>query len=108
MRSINEVMIREKDLNALHKILQTHTSQPIEVWIYGSRVAGKAHNASDIDLVLRTQNLTPLPYSELLHLKTEIQQSNIPVLIEINDWARLPLSFHDEINRCYAVIYSNL
>ena len=32
------------------------------------------------------------------------QESNIPILIQAHDWARLPESFHREIERDYVVV----
>ncbi len=43
----------------LEALLQKHAPN-VEVWGYGSRVNGSAHEASDLDLVLRTSNLEPL------------------------------------------------
>ncbi len=39
-----------------------------EVWAYGSRVNGKAHQGSDLDLVIRTPNLQTLPIEIFLDL----------------------------------------
>ena len=34
----------------------------VEVWAYGSRVSGRSHDASDLDLVLRAPGLQPIPH----------------------------------------------
>jgi len=67
---------------------------PLEVWAYGSRVSGSAHDRSDLDLVLRSADLKKLPADALTDIKEKIQESNIPILVEVFDWARLPDSFH--------------
>ena len=75
----------------------------IEVWAYGSRVSGRSHEASDLDLVLRGPTLEPLG-DGFFDLLEAIQQSSIPILVQAHDWARLPESFHREIERDYVVL----
>ena len=75
----------------------------VEVWAYGSRVNGMCHEASDLDLVLRRPGLKPLA-GEYLDLVEAFQQSNIPILVQAHDWARLPENFHREIERDYVVV----
>jgi predicted nucleotidyltransferase len=77
------------------------------VWAYGSRVNGDAHNGSDLDLVVRSKNLTPLPLDSFVELSEKIKYSNIPILVELRDWAMLPESFHKNILRQYEVLYKN-
>ena len=74
-----------------------------EVWAYGSRVNGESHEGSDLDLVLRSLTLEPLgaEYSDLIDA---LQDSNIPILVQAHDWARLPESFHREILRRHVVV----
>lgn len=74
-----------------------------EVWAYGSRIRNRSHAGSDLDLVLRGPGLERLGdgYYDLLDA---IEQSNIPILIQVHDWARLPESFHREIERNYVVV----
>ena len=96
------------DLPTLHReqveaLLREHVPQA-EVWAYGSRVNGMNHEAGDLDLVLRGPDLTPIPTLQLTDLTEAFQHSNIPILVEARDWARLPESFHDEIERNYVVV----
>ena len=85
----------------LDALLRQHVPG-VEVWAYGSRVTGESHEGSDLDLVLRTSTLEPLG-GEYLDLIEALEQSNIPILIQAYDWARLPASFHQEIERDYVV-----
>ena len=86
----------------LEALLREHVPDA-EVWAYGSRVSGESHAASDLDLVLRGPNLEPLGhrFSDLLEA---LEDSNIPILIQAHDWARLPKTFHGEIERDYVVV----
>ena len=75
-----------------------------EVWAYGSRVNGRSHEASDLDLVLRSPTLAPLPFDAFMDLTAAFEESNVPILIQAHDWAMLPESFHCEIERDYVVL----
>ena len=75
----------------------------VEVWAYGSRVNGRSHDGSDLDLALRGPDLEPLD-GGFYDLLEAIEKSNIPILIQAHDWARLPESFHREIERAYVVL----
>ena len=76
----------------------------VEIWAYGSRVNGRSHPGSDLDLVLRGPGLQPLPLAVLGALSEAFQDSTIPFFVEARDWARLPESFHAEIERNYVVL----
>ena len=72
----------------------------VEVWAYGSRVNGRSHEGSDLDLVLRGPALEPLD-GDFYDLLEAIEKSNIPILVQAHDWAMLSESFHREIERAY-------
>lgn len=98
--------LRNKDREHLIAIFET-AATPFEVWAYGSRVNGDAHDGSDLDLVVRTPNLQKLSVDVYLALKEKIQESNIPIVVELFDWARLPETFHKNILAKHEVIYSH-
>ncbi len=81
-------------------------SVPIEIWAYGSRVKGTAHGGSDLDLVVLTPDRKKLSADILADLREKIRESNIPILVELFDWARLPESFHKNIDACHEVLFS--
>ncbi len=101
------MIIREKDRLALCAYFNA-IKTPIEIWAYGSRVNGTAHEGSDLDLVIRTKDLQPFPINEYTQLVETIRESNIPILVEIRDWTRLPESFHKQIEKQYVLFYSNI
>lgn len=78
---------------------------PVEVWAYGSRVKGTAHDGSDLDLVIMGKDGKMIPIDILVELKEKISESNIPILVELFDWARLPESFHQNIEACHEVLF---
>ena len=75
----------------------------VEVWAYGSRVNGESHAGSDLDLVLRGPGLAPLG-SEYLDLVEALRESDLPIIIQAHDWAMLPKSFHNEIERRHVLV----
>ena len=99
---------RQLDLKPRHRaqlenLLRQHLPE-VEVWAYGSRVKGESHGGSDLDLVLRGPQLAPLPFKALCDFQEAVQESTIPFFVEARDWARLPESFHREIEREYVVL----
>jgi len=76
-----------------------------EVWAYGSRTKNTAHDGSDLDLVIVTNNRQKLPIDVLMELKEKIRESNIPILVDLFDWARLPEAFHKNIEASHEVLY---
>jgi predicted nucleotidyltransferase len=87
----------------LRDLLALHTPQA-EAWAYGSRVNGTAHDTSDLDVVLRN----PADLSQDLpgwdDLKEAIQNSRLPILVDLHLWSRLPQSFHANIEAGYVVL----
>ena len=76
----------------------------VEVWAYGSRVSGRSHDGSDLDLVLRGPGLGKIDAPRLADLEGALRESTIPFLVEMHDWARLPDGFHPEIERRHVVL----
>lgn len=98
------MIIREKDRDKLIKIF-SEVKIPMEVWAYGSRVRGTAHNGSDLDLVIRRYDLKKVPDDVMTNLMEAIRDSTIPILVQLFDWARIPESFKENISNCYEVFY---
>ncbi|MDP2887920.1 MAG: hypothetical protein Q8P34_03010, partial [Bacteroidota bacterium] len=57
---------------------------------------------------VRSQNLKPLPREMLIGLSKKIRESNVPILVELHDWALLPQNFHKSIEQHYEVFFSNV
>ncbi|OQA97721.1 MAG: Nucleotidyltransferase domain protein [Bacteroidetes bacterium ADurb.Bin217] len=100
------MILREKDKEKLLEIF-SRIDYEYEVWAYGSRVSGEAHEGSDLDLVLRPRSLQKMPIDLYLQLKEHIQESTIPIVVELFDWARLPDSFHKNIEAKHEVLYNS-
>lgn len=98
------MLLRNQDKQQLLCIAAKTIQTPIEIWAYGSRVNGDAHDTSNLDLVVRTQDLTPVASSQWLNFINALSNSNIPILIQVFDWAMLPKSFHNNILQHYKVL----
>ena len=90
--------LQRKHRQMLESLLRKHLPD-VEVWAYGSRVTGRSHDGSDLDLVLRGPELGKIPIAQLADFEEAVRESNIPFLVEARDWARLPERFHAEIER---------
>ncbi len=100
----DKLFLREQDRQELVRLLVYHLPK-VSVWAYGSRVYGEAHETSDLDIVLRSPDLSLIPLNNLRNFKQAVQDSNIPILIEARDWARLPEHFHKEILKNYVILH---
>ena len=103
-------MATQLDLKPRHrkqlKALLCERLPGVEVWAYGSRVSGMSHDGSDLDIVLRGPELEPIPVGKLSELTDALRDSTLPFLVEAHDWARLPQSFQQEIERNFVVLTS--
>ncbi len=86
-------------LALLHQQVPDH-----EVWAYGSRVSGGAFDASDLDLVVRNPADLQQPCTQLPGLRRAFVESNLPIHVDVVDWASIPDSFRQEIIRKYVVL----
>jgi len=100
-------MILEKNYKKDIITLAEKFTVPLEIWAYGSRVNGDAHETSDLDLVVKFTDANINIYDELLAFKKDLQESNIPILVEVRNFDRLPLSFQENILSNHEVFYSN-
>lgn len=92
-------------LTQVRTILQTYVPE-YEVWAYGSRVRGEAFAASDLDLVVRNPRHLSQPCDRIVALREAFVDSDLPIRVDVVDWAQIPPSFHHEIERGYVVVQS--
>ena len=92
-----------KHRRTLEALLREHLPD-VEVWAYGSRVNGRSHDGSDLDLVLRGPGLNKIPADQLADFSEAVCESSVPFLVEARDWAWLPERFRREIERHYVSV----
>ena len=86
----------ERDRKEVARILNK-TAPGIEVWVHGSRIKGTSYEMSDLDLVLRGRELEPIDLTILAAVQDAFSESNIPILVDVLDWAQIPESFRQDI-----------
>ncbi|MCG6551965.1 MAG: nucleotidyltransferase domain-containing protein [Candidatus Magnetominusculus sp. LBB02] len=75
-----------------------------ETLVYGSRISGTAHAGSDLDLVVRNSSTPDKPFDNLPALREAISDSDIPIVVDVRDWAAIPDTFRAEIERRHEVL----
>lgn len=95
------ILLEQKYLDEIILIIKRIYPKSV-VWAYGSRVNGTAHEGSDLDLVIKEYGQDN---TNLFDLREELNNSNIPFLIDIFELAKLPENFQIEIKKNYVVIY---
>lgn len=98
---MDKLFIEPKYLKMLTDIFDNYCPKA-EIWAYGSRIKGEAHDGSDLDLVVKNFNSNDV---YLFELKELINDSNVPFLVDIHEFDKLPQSFQDEIKKDYVIIY---
>lgn len=96
--------LRPQDLALVLRLAALTLPASVELWAYGSRVNGTAHDGSDLDLVLRASDLQEIPSAGLNHFRAALLESNLPIFADAHDWAQLPASFHERILTRYKVL----
>lgn len=98
--------LRPEWLDTVRRLIVLHVPEA-EVFAYGSRVNGTCHDGSDLDLLVRNPNDPAQPLSGVTALREALSESNLPILVDVMDWARIPDNFRNEINQSPKIlIYS--
>jgi uncharacterized protein len=100
---INTLFLSKKHLDIVQELLKKHVPTA-DVWVYGSRITGHAHEGSDLDLVLRNPNDVSLMVQGYDDLIGAIQKSMLPMLVDVHVWSHLPQAFYANILEHYAVL----
>ena len=104
METVNAIRLRPQDRKEVERILGQFVPNE-EVWVYGSRVDGSGHELSDLDLVIRHPgDLKQKQAVSLDELKGAFSESNLPFLVDVHDWASLPVAFWANIEAQHLVI----
>lgn len=98
---MNNFFIKPYQLEILTDIFSKYCPKS-EIWAYGSRVNGDAHEGSDLDLVIKSFNSDTCTLAELRQF---IQDSDIPFLVDLNVFDDMPKAYQQEILKKYLVIW---
>ena len=98
---MRKIDINTHDLNTVLEILDAHVPD-CEVWVFGSRAAGRAKEFSDLDLAIVGEE--PLSATTLADLKDSFTESDLPFKVDIVDWADTSQSFRNIITGQHVVL----
>jgi predicted nucleotidyltransferase len=98
------INLRETDKDRICQLAKASLKSGTVLWAYGSRVKGNCFEASDLDLVIKSSSGSPLSMDEFIEFKGALQQSNIPIIVQVVDWERIPQTFQQNILGCYEVL----
>lgn len=101
------MILEDTHKEKLIKIFANYLTTECEVIAYGSRIVGDAHEASDLDLIIKSKNGSPIPKSEFKLISDKIRESSIPIIIDLRDWALVPDYFYKYIEKKNVVFYKN-
>lgn len=101
------LQLQPHHLAMVRNILREHIPDA-EVWAYGSRVKGGSYAASDLDLVVRDPDDVARATTATWAVNEAFIESDLPIQVQIVDWARIPDSFHDEIEDAYVILQQPL
>ena len=99
----NDLHLSPRHRRVLEALLREHLPD-VEVWAYRSRVNGRSHDGSDLDLVLRGPGLEEIPAEQVTDFAKAVRESTIPFFVEARDWAVLPERFQRKIESQHVVL----
>lgn len=91
---MHDFFLKPHQIALIREILRRHVPNRT-VWAFGSRVRGRVKPFSDLDLAILGD--TPLPDCVLAALQDDFADSDLPIRIDIVDWARTSPEFRDII-----------
>lgn len=95
--------LKPEDFAVVCKILERLVPEA-EVWAYGSRVSGRSHEGSDLDLVVRNPRDPQRTFAHLYELREAFEESDLPFLVDVFDWAAIPEHFRRRIEQEHEVV----
>ncbi len=91
-----------EDLRMVRDVLGAHLPAG-RAFAFGSRVRGRAKRFSDLDLVVRTES--PLRLEDLGALRSAFSECDLPIKVDVVDWADLAPSFRRAIETELVPLY---
>jgi type I restriction enzyme S subunit len=98
---IPDIDLTQRDWSEVTRILMQYVPE-YTVWAFGSRVTGTAKPYSDLDLVILTD--IPLSLERMATIKGAFDESDLPIRVDVVDWAATGNSFREIIRQNYVVI----
>jgi len=99
---MTDLFLQEKYLEVLRAVFR-QVCPAATIVAFGSRVKGEAHNGSDLDLAVLSWGGQK---ECLTGLKNALEDSTLPFLTDIVDFAKVPPAFQQEINKKNVIVYT--
>lgn len=93
--------LKQEYYNILVDIFNSYCPKA-QIWVYGSRIKNSSHSGSDLDLTVKSFNEDGKCLCELKEL---LNGSDIPFLVDINEFEKLSGSMQEEIEKNYVEIF---
>ena len=100
MEVTTDIILPPEQLQLVLSLTQAHLPG-VEVWAYGSRVRGNPRRYSDLDLVAFAELGQSARVDDL---REALEESDLPIRVDLFLWDEIPDSFHRQIERQYAVL----
>ena len=98
---MTSIDIHPADLETVQRILHEHVPA-LDVRAFGSRVAWRARETSDLDLALMTDE--PLTVARMADLRAAFTNADLPFRVDIVDWANTSESFRRIVETEYVAL----
>lgn len=87
---------------AILKELLTEYLPDCEIRVFGSRIHGTTKPYSDIDIALKCAE--PIDRGTMSRLKEALQESTLPIRVDVLDWESISEEFRGVIEEGYVVL----
>ncbi|MBC8017222.1 MAG: nucleotidyltransferase domain-containing protein [Verrucomicrobia bacterium] len=98
---IPPITLNPRDWSEVQLILKRFVPE-YTVWAFGSRATGTAKPYSDLDLAILTDQ--PLSIERMATIKDAFDESDLPIRVDVVDWAVTSASFREIIKQNYVVV----
>jgi type I restriction enzyme S subunit len=88
--------LEPRHLDMVRRILARHAPD-VRAWAFGSWTACHAGRFSDLDVVLEAENGGGVPIETLARLRDAFSESDLPIKVDVVDWAALDPEFRSAI-----------
>lgn len=90
-----------ENLTLLKQLITEYLSE-CEIRVFGSRIHGTAKPYSDIDIALKCSS--PIDRRTMSRLKEALQESTLPIRVDVLDWNSISEEFKGVIKEGYEVL----
>jgi len=90
-----------ENLTLLKQLITEYLSE-CEIRVFGSRIHGTAKPYSDIDIALKCSS--PIDRRTMSRLKEALQESTLPIRVDVLDWESISEEFRGVIEKGYEVL----